>query len=47
MLVLAPDQPPEMFADEDVPEKTNMLAVDIYALGIIIWQVSDTIQRQK
>ena len=31
--------PPEMFSDEEVPEKTNMLAVDIYALGIILWQL--------
>jgi len=31
--------PPEMFADEDNPEKTNMLAVDVYALGVILWQL--------
>ena len=31
--------PPEMFADEDNPEKTNMLAVDVYALAVILWQL--------
>jgi hypothetical protein len=29
--------PPEMFIDED--DKTNMFAVDVYAIGIILWQL--------
>ena len=31
--------PPEMFSEEDDPAKTNMLAVDIYAIAVIIWQL--------
>ena len=31
--------PPEMFSDEESPEGTNMLAVDIYACGVIFWQL--------
>ena len=31
--------PPEMFAEEEDANKTNMLAVDVYALGIMIWQL--------
>jgi hypothetical protein len=28
-----------MFDDDEDPEKTNMLAVDVYALSIILWQL--------
>ena len=30
---------PECFDDKDDPEKTNMLALDAYAIGIILWQL--------
>ena len=31
--------PPEMFQDDEDPEKTNMLAVDVYAVAVILWQL--------
>ena len=31
--------PPEMFDDSEDPEKINMLAVDVYALGVILWEL--------
>lgn len=31
--------PPELFEDDDEPEKTNMLAIDIYAIAVITWQL--------
>ena len=31
--------PPEMLNDEMDPAKTNMLAVDIYAIAVILWQL--------
>jgi exonuclease III len=29
--------PPEMFDDSTEPSKTNMLAVDVYAIGLMLW----------